>query len=135
MRIILILLASFLLSCETNVKKEKTENNLPTSLEGAVEEIFSGLSEEDKVTVKETKFCNLIMYHHGWGTGIRNSLGLWQGNTELLKSACGSEQCHPDDASMEIIYGVWNKLNGTPIRHKPMKEENCKLDWLNEITE
>ncbi|MES2674450.1 MAG: DUF6794 domain-containing protein [Pseudomonadota bacterium] len=135
MRRIIILLAFFLLSCETNFKKEKTENNLPKSLESAVEYIVSDLSAEDKIKVKETKFCNLIMYHHGWGTGIRNSLGLWRGNTELLKSACGGERCHPDDASMEIIYGVWNKLKDTPIRHKPNKEDNCEPDWLNEIVE
>lgn len=135
MKLILLFLTLLLISCQTNVKEEESENSLPATLEAAVEEIVSRLSKEDKITVKEEKFCNLIMYHHGWGTGIRNSFGLWRGNTELLKSACGSEDCHPDDASMEIIYGVWNKLNGYPVRNKPEKEENCEPDRLDEITE
>lgn len=135
MKIIFIFLSFFLLSCQSNVKEEKPENPLPVTLEGAVDEVVSGLNEEDKVTIREQKFCNLIMYHHGWGTGIRNSFGLWRGNTELLKSACGSKDCHPDDASMEIIYGVWNKLNGVPVRHKPNEDESCEPDWLNEINE
>lgn len=106
-----------------NGAPEKVESSLPLTVEQAVEEIISDMSEEDKEKVKDTPFSDLILYHHGWGTGIRNSFGLWRGNTELLKSACSSESCHPDDASMEIIYGVWNRLNGNPIRFKPDPEE------------
>jgi len=49
----------------------------------------------------------LIRFHHGWGTGIRNEFGLWKGNKELLAD-CHAE--HPDDASMVIIQAVWERL-------------------------
>ncbi len=116
----LLVLLTLLLGCgATQVKEADEASALPLTLEAAVDEIVSSLSEEDKKTVKDTSFDDLILYHHGWGTGIRNSFGLWGGNTELLKSACGSEDCHPDSASMEIIYGVWNILNGNHYRFKP----------------
>ena len=120
---VLLTLILLLVGCESVLTKEegdlKKSTPLPTSLEMAVDNIVLSLSDNDKKTVKETSFDDLIRYHHGWGTGIRNSLGLWAGNKELLKSSCGSELCHPDDASMEIIYGVWNVLNGNDYRYKP----------------
>ena len=123
----LIIIVFVLVGCGSNPIEEGSDaNELPSSLEEAVDDIVSELSEEDKETVKETSFGDLIRYHHGWGTGIRNSLGLWRGNIELLKSACGSEQCHPDDASMEIIYGVWNILNGNDYRYKPTENSPNK---------
>lgn len=116
----LLILILLLAGCESTQVKEEDENaGLPQTLEAAVDEIVSSLSDEDKKTVMETSFNELILYHHGWGTGIRNSFGLWRGNSELLKSACGSEDCHPDSASMEIIYGVWNILNGNDYRFEP----------------
>lgn len=51
---------------------------------------------------------DLINFHFGWGMSIRNELGLWQGNKELLRS-CGSKKMHPDDASMVIIKAVRRK--------------------------
>jgi len=66
------------------------------------------MSEKDKELVRKTKGGDLIMFHHGWGTGIRNYYGLWRGNQKLITSACGMP-CHPDDASMIIIRAVWQK--------------------------
>ena len=70
---------------------------------------LSKIPEEDKETIRKTKKDDLIMFHHGWGTGIRNHYGLWRGNHALVKDACG-EGCHPDDASMVIIEAVWKAL-------------------------
>jgi hypothetical protein len=64
-------------------------------------------ADEDKRRVRETKKEDLISFHLGWGTGIRNDFGLWRGNTNLLAD------CHttvPEDASMVIIEAVWKKL-------------------------
>jgi hypothetical protein len=71
--------------------------------------IISRLPEKDRLLIKNTAKENLIQYHHGWGTSIRNYYGLWRGNKNLLVSACG-EPCHPDDASMKIIEAVWKEL-------------------------
>ena len=92
----------------------------PKTLESSVDLIISKLSPENLNKLKQEKRCNLIGYHHGLGTNIRNSLGLWQGNQELIKDVCGSEGCHPDDVSMKIIHGIWNKLNDQPLRSMPV---------------
>ena len=54
----------------------------------------------------DTPEDDLIAFHHGWGTHIRNHYNLWQ-KPALLK-ATGKE--HPDDASLVIIKAVWKAL-------------------------
>jgi hypothetical protein len=81
----------------------------PTTVEETVKDILSEMPEKDKELVRTTKKEDLIKFHHGWGTGIRNYYGLWRGNKKLLESAC-AKPCHPDDASMLIIEAVWSKL-------------------------
>ena len=81
----------------------------PTTVQDTVKDILSRMSEKDKELVRNTKGGDLIMFHHGWGTGIRNYYGLWRGNQKLIESACGMP-CQPDDASMIIIRAVWQEL-------------------------
>lgn len=81
--------------------------NWPKSVDEAVQHIVSKMSPEDLRLVRDTPREDLIRFHHGWGTGIRNSFGLWQGNRELLESCGGG---HPDDCSMVIIEAVWERL-------------------------
>jgi hypothetical protein len=86
-----------------------THKRLPRTVDEAVAEIISGLSDENKALVRGTARRDLIRFHHGWGTGIRNDFDLWGGNTELLAS-CGSPRMHADSASMVIIEAVWSRL-------------------------
>lgn len=79
----------------------------PLTLDAAVEELLSRMSEADKQTVRDTPEDDLIQFHFPWGMGIRNEFGLWRGNTSLLAS-CGAS--HPDDASTVIIRAVWQRL-------------------------
>ncbi len=81
----------------------------PTTLPDVVQSIVSGMTESDKEKIRKTKKEDLIMFHHGAGTEIRNYYGLWRGNKKLIVSACG-KPCHPDDASMIIIESVWAAL-------------------------
>jgi hypothetical protein len=81
----------------------------PTSVEDTVRDLVARLSAEDKERLRATRKEDLIQFHHGWGTGIRNHYGLWRGNQKLIASACG-RPCHPDDASMRIIEAVWQAL-------------------------
>ncbi len=79
----------------------------PLTLNDTVTRILSGMSETDKAAVRARKKNELIQYHHGWGTGIRNEFGLWHGNYSLLTD------CHTDvadGASMVIIEAVWKRL-------------------------
>jgi hypothetical protein len=82
----------------------------PTSVAETVRHIVQRMPEKDKERVRGTKKEDLIKFHHGWGTGIRNYYGLWRGNDKLIISACG-KPCHPDDASMVIIEAVWVALH------------------------
>lgn len=78
----------------------------PTNLSEIVEDIIKDMSEADKATVVNTAEEDLIQFHHGWGTAIRNRYHLWR-NSALLKDI-GKD--HPDEASMVIIKNVWKAL-------------------------
>lgn len=93
----------------TNTNKN-TEKKLPQTVEEAVAQILKEMSATDKETIKSKKKEELIMYHHGWGTAIRNNFGLWGSNKALLKD---TGESHPDGASMVIIEAVWEKLQNT----------------------
>lgn len=79
----------------------------PKTLDQAVTRLIEGMNDADRKMLGETKKEDLILFHQGWGTGIRNEFGLWRGNTNLLAD-CQAE--HPDDASMAIIKAVWERL-------------------------
>jgi hypothetical protein len=90
--------------------QELGSDQWPTTVDAVVVDILAGMSEQGKETLRHTKREDLIRFHHGWGTGIRNHYGLWRGNKELLHSACGKEPCRPDTASMIIIERVWEAV-------------------------
>lgn len=79
----------------------------PWTLDEAVTLLLDDLNDADKKVVRDTKKDDLIRFHHGWGTHIRNEFGLWRDNTNLLVD-CHSD--HPDGASMVIIEAVWQRL-------------------------
>ncbi len=102
---------------ETKVKGlrewELSSAEWPVTCEGAVSDTLKRLSSESRVTIRDTPRDKLIRYHHGWGTGIRNRLGLWRGNIALVDSCLArrpNAQRHPDEVSMIIIEAVWEKL-------------------------
>ncbi|WAC73759.1 hypothetical protein OU995_03190 [Roseateles sp. SL47] len=90
-------------------EQELPPEKWPLTVSATVKDLLTRMSAESKATVKDTKKEDLILFHHGWGTGIRNYYGLWRGNQKLIQSACG-KPCHPDDASMIIIEAVWAEL-------------------------
>lgn len=77
------------------------------TLEEYVDFVFSELDEHSIADLKKLPKNDLIMYHHGWGTGIRNGCGLWAKDCPLTQ-----EGQHPDDVSMQIMEGVWDKIHG-----------------------
>jgi len=116
MKFTYVLLILLMLSGCSMSKSSSVHSEPATLLQLVVQEILSEMSSEDKEKVKSQNQNDLYGYYHGWGTGIRNNYGLWRGNDELIKSACrGDENCHPETASMFIILGVWNSLNGLPV--------------------
>ena len=63
----------------------------PKSIEKATEILIEALDENNLNVIKNMKEDNLWQLHMNLGQGIRNSMGLWDDNKELLKS-CGSEE-------------------------------------------
>lgn len=76
--------------------------------------VAQSLDDESRTIVKSTEYDDLIQFHHGWGTGIRNASGLWAGNDELNLSCARlrdrDSKMHPDGVSMIIIEEVWKLL-------------------------
>jgi len=100
----------------------KRPKKWPRTVEEAVEQLMSSMSEEDKERLRNMPEEDLILLHMGLGLEIRNTLGLGQGNKELLES-CGLRsmpdsayddflpmQVHPDDASGVIVEALWKAL-------------------------
>ena len=81
----------------------------PKTIESAVEILMESLSTDQLNQIKQLEEDDLWEVHMSLGQGIRNSMGLWGINKELLKS-CGSEEMHPDDASSAIVKFLWLKL-------------------------
>jgi hypothetical protein len=115
MRIVAIRAISFLvigfyvLVPTPGVTADLPPDEWPKTVAEAVSDILQSMTDPDKEELRKTALPDLILFHHGWGTGIRNRYGLWRGNIDLLISACG-RPCHPDDASMLIIEAVWSAV-------------------------
>lgn len=78
------------------VVDEVTRAKWPKTVEEAVSRLLSVVSEDNGERFRRTPKEELTTFRHGWGVGIRNDYGLWQGNESLL------DDCHaddPDDAS------------------------------------
>jgi hypothetical protein len=99
---------------------KKASEKQPKTFDAAIQHIVAKLSAKDKKRLRGNKKEDLIQYHHGWGTGIRNDLGLWGRNPDLLadcslKCYGKKQQIHPDDASM-IIEAIWTYLVDNPTK-------------------
>jgi hypothetical protein len=85
------------------------EDSLPKTVQEAVDRMIAALNLEEKELIKNAVEADLVEFHFGLGTGIREVFQFWHGNKDLLKSR-GSEEMHPDDAAMVIIEALWRKL-------------------------
>jgi hypothetical protein len=95
----------------TNQEQEVT---IPKDLEDCFAELKKILKPEDVQKMREGTEGDMIQYHHGLGTWMRNNWGLWRGSrlSEWFNER-GVE--HPDDMSGIILTSFWRHLNGKPI--------------------
>ena len=84
-----------------------TQKEFPATIDEAVGVVITTLSDDDKTKIAAMAESDLIGLHFGLGAWIRNNLGLWSKNGELLESA-GTR--NPDDASLVIIEALWRRL-------------------------
>ena len=89
-----------------------TSDSLPATLEEALRLLAATVPSAQQAAIAATVDEDLIHLHFGLGMWIRNTLGLWSGNSALMR-ATGARS--PDDASQAIILAFRNRLrDGRP---------------------
>jgi hypothetical protein len=85
---------------------------IPQNLEECFVELNKILKPKDIETIKNLKDRNeTILYHHGFGTWLRNNWGLW-GGSRLQQYLIKKGLRHPDDMSATILQFYYDWLNG-----------------------
>ncbi|MDK2595735.1 DUF6794 domain-containing protein [Pseudoalteromonas obscura] len=110
-QLIIISLILFTSSCATTVFQ--TTEQTPENLKEAILILQSRLPPEDLAALKNTTEPDLAKYHHGFGAGLRNSLGLWS-KSPLAQWFTQRDIRHPDNMSSIIIKSLHRELNGLP---------------------
>lgn len=82
----------------------------PTTLSETVAILTAELAERDRIVIAGTLDEDLVRFHHGLGTYVRNRFGLW-GPNPALRAAC--KVSHPDDASAVILRALRDHLRST----------------------
>lgn len=95
-----------------------------------VDDIVSKMTDEDKIELSKLEAKDMIKFHHGVGTFIRNEYGLWRrdnpltamwfidtesGNEKFINNGIDDHPNHPDAISMNILYGVWEIVTGKKL--------------------
>jgi hypothetical protein len=137
----LLFLATVAFAGETKInatkdKKSPTGVYIPTDLEDCFLELKKMLPEKTVTEMKSGPEKDMIKYHFGLGTWMRNNWGLWAGSRlrEYFKKL---GLAHPDDMSSVVLNSFWRHLNGKPLKvdeqvkyyqeyWKKMKERNAK---------
>jgi len=108
---IMVLLLVLIQACTPEVDAgTASKSDWPAICDSAITQLLLDLTQSEKDKIAAMKENDLILLHHGFGTGIRNQFGLWGGNSALIKDCSGSKETHPDDVSMIIIERLWKKL-------------------------
>lgn len=99
--------------------EDEMEIIYPKTVNEAVNSIIELLDKKTRLSLANE--IHLSGLHHGFGTFIRNKLGMWNGNIALLMD-CGHSkyQAHPDHCSSIIISKI----------HKKLKLKYMKMDRL-----
>ena len=87
------------------------QKQFPATIDEAVGVVIATLSDDDKAKIAAMSEHDLIGLHFGLGTWIRNNLGLWRGNDQLMQAVRERDRSiGPDDASMMLVEAVWQRL-------------------------
>jgi len=95
-------------------RNSKYKVYVPTNLEESFIELEKMLHPELVNEMRQGTEEDMIRYHHGLGTWIRNNWGLW-GGSQLAKYFNSSGIYHPDDMSGIILDSFWRHMNGKPL--------------------
>jgi hypothetical protein len=76
-----------------------------------VSELRRETSRENLDRIAEASFDDLALFHHGYGTWIRNKWLWGEREPALLAFFRKHDVQHPDDMSMILIQALWEDLN------------------------
>lgn len=86
----------------------------PKTVHEAIKRLALELSDKDKLAIQNSSEEDLVMFHLGLGNYIRNELGLWKRNEELLRDCLPeTKEPNPDDVSTIIIKALWKSLQAS----------------------
>jgi len=90
-------------------------NEFPTTVETAVRLLMSMVEESEQTKIAAMIDEDLYMLHFGLGIWIRNNMGFYAGNDQLLKA---TQAIDADDASMVIMRAFRDQIRaGFPKIH------------------
>jgi hypothetical protein len=92
----------------------KTET--PDDLRDAFRVLERELSADDLAQFQRMEFREVSGLHFGIGMGIRNSWGLWSGESAIASDLKRRGLRHPDDMSAVILESFWLYRHGYPLR-------------------
>jgi hypothetical protein len=115
---LIIILTIFSTSIFAQVDCEKyPEKYIPTDLVDALNYLDCKWSKSDKDTFRlKSENVATAELHFGTGMGIRNSWGLWKGDSGISKYFRDLGINHPDDMSGIILTSFHRHLNDTDIK-------------------
>jgi len=82
-------------------------NEFPTTVDAAVRLLMSMVKEPEQAKIAAMDSDELYTLHFGLGMWIRNHMGFYAGNDQLLTATGETE---PDEASMVIIRSFHDRL-------------------------
>ncbi len=82
-------------------------NEYPTTVDAAVRLLLSMVEESEQAKIAVMDSEDIYTLHFGLGMWIRNHMGFYAGNDQLLKATGETE---PDDASMVIMRAFRDRL-------------------------
>ncbi|MGV3616212.1 MAG: DUF6794 domain-containing protein [Fimbriimonas sp.] len=94
--------------------KSSTGVLIPKDLEAAMKELDKLLPPKMRAAMTKGTEDDMIVYHHGLGTWLRNNWGLW-GQSALAKWFAQRGIFHPDDMSGIVLDSYWRRLHKRPI--------------------
>ena len=110
-----------------------------------VDDVVSKMTVEDKLELSKLAARDMIKFHHGVGTFIRNEYKLWDrnnpltaiwfidnesGNEKYIKNGVDCHPNHPDAVSMDILLEIWEVVTGNKEHLTP---EQLREEVLNGI--
>jgi hypothetical protein len=95
------------------------------------DEMYSKLDDQSRSAILEIEDPEeMIQFHHGVGTGIRNTYGLWERdnpytviNPEPNEEGVIDDPRFPDQVSHDVLVRLWHHVHGIPYSEPPTMED------------